>query len=306
MLSFPDRVNVPENQRALGSVGMRYEDFAQDGALKVGGMPHAIGMVCFRELWQDHEINVQTRPLGILPILSRLVLETTGGPISVRNAVEVDGQVHVAHTRDAQDQINRVVLQMNADLFGPRAHTHDPQPKGAGERVHVGRVFAEHVFTRPWGKLEERKVLALPLSDGNFVPPERVPLHDALDTLLLPQGAAWLEPEFALDEAPLVFGLSHTDANQHVNSLVYPQLFEDAALRRVLSLGHETRVLLADCMDIAFRKPCFAGQRVHIWMRAFSFGEKLGAVGYLGPQGCPPERAACMCVLTFRQGELAR
>jgi hypothetical protein len=285
---------------------MRYEDLAQDGALKVGGMPHAIGMVCFRELWQDHPINLQTRPRGIIPILSRLVLATGSGPISVRNAVHVEGQFQLAHTLDGEGKLNRVVLQMSAELSGPRAHTHDPQPANAGERVDVGRVFAEHVFTKPWGKVEERKVRALPLTEGDFVPPTRVPLHEALDTLSLPSGATWLEPAFALDEAPLVFGLSHTDANQHVNSLVYPQLFEDASLRRVLALGHDTAAMLADHMDIAFRKPCFAGQRVRIWLRAFQLGDALGTVGYLGPEGCAPERSACMCMLTFRRGELTR
>jgi hypothetical protein len=285
---------------------MRYEDLAQDGALKVGGMPHAIGMVCFRELWQDHKTNLQTRPRGIIPILSRMVLQATGGPLSIRNAVEVDGQFQLAHTRDPQGQVNRVLLHMSADLFGPRAHTHDPQPKNAGERVHVGRVFAEHVFTRPWGKLEDRKVLALPLAEGDVVPPEQAPFRDALDTLVLPPSARALDESFVLDEAPLVFGLSHTDANQHVNSLVYPQLFEDAALRRMLALGHQTNDLLVEHMDIAFRKPCFAGQRVRIWQRAFELQNTFGTVAYLAPEGCPPERAACMCLLTFRRGELTR
>ncbi len=32
---------------------------------------------------------------------------------------------------------------------------------------------------------------------------------------------------------PVAFGLDHTDGNQHVNSLVYPRLFAEAALRRL-------------------------------------------------------------------------
>jgi hypothetical protein len=41
-----------------------------------------------------------------------------------------------------------------------------------------------------------------------------------------------------------------------------------------------------------------------IWLRPFEKQGKLGAVGYLGPADCPPERAHCMCALTFRDREL--
>lgn len=300
MLLFPEPVAVPASQRATGTVGMRYEDIAQDGALKVLGMPHAIGMICFRDLWQDTEINQHTRPYGVVSILSRLIMEATGGPISVRNAVEVAGQYSLAHTRSAEGEVDRILLNMHADLFGPVATTHDPQPKNSGERVHVGRVFAEHVFTRPWGPPEKRKVRALDLPSGPYVPETSHSFRDALSTLDLPASANWLEPAFALDAAPLVFGLTHTDSNQHVNSLVYPQLFEDAALRRLLDLGRPTGKLLVDHIDIAFRKPCFAGERMFIWLRSFELSDHLGAVCYLGPAACEPAKAHCMCLLTLR------
>ncbi len=279
---------------------MRYEDIAQDGALKVLGMPHAIGMVCFRDLWHDTEINQQTRPKGVVSILSRLIMEGTGGPISVRNAVAVDGLYQLAHTRDAQGAVERVLLNMHAALYGPAARTHDPQPANEGERVHVGRVFAEHVFTRPFGPTKDRKVLALDLVNGPFVPEAHADFRPALSTLDLPQGGRWLEPNLTLDAAPLVFGITHTDSNQHVNSLVYPQLFEDAALRRAFALGRSTSALLVDHIDIAFRKPCFAGERMWLWLRCFEHEGKVGAVGYLGPHDCPPEKAHCMFRLTFR------
>lgn len=280
---------------------MRYEDIAQDGALKVLGMPHAIGMVCFRDLWHDTEINQHTRPKGVLSILSRLIMEGTGGPISIRNAVEVDGRYELAHTLDADGAVDRVLLNMYADLYGPACRTHDPQPENEGERVHVGRVYAEHVFTRPFGAPAERKVRALDLPNGPYVPATHATFRSTMSTLDLPEGARWLEPALALDAAPLVFGLTHTDSNQHVNSLVYPQLFEDAALRRLFDLGRGTGPLLVDHIDIAFRKPCFSGQRMWLWIRGFELGGKLGAVGYLGPKDCNPEKAHCACRLTFRE-----
>ncbi len=300
MLSFPTAPAVPASQRATRAVGMRYEDIAQDGALKVLGMPHAIGMVCFRDLWHETEIDQYIRPKGTLPILSRMIMQSTGGPISVRNNVEVDGLYDLAHTRGSAGEVERVLLNMFADLFGPVSRTHDPQPHNAGERVHVGRVFSQHVFTRPFGPSAQRRVLALDLPAGPYVPEATFACDSALSTLDLPPGAAWRDPAFSLDEAPLVFGLTHTDSNQHVNSLVYPQLFEDAALRRLLHLGHGTGALLVDHIDIAFRKPCFAGDRMGLWLRCFEFDGKVGAVGFLGPDPCEPARANCMCRLTFR------
>jgi hypothetical protein len=113
-----------------------------------------------------------------------------------------------------------------------------------------------------------------------------------------------VDPGYVADAAPLAFGLTHTDANQHVNSLAYPQIFEDAALRRWMDIGQDTRSLLVDYIDVAFRKPCFAGQKHFVKVRAFEHHGKLGAVAFLGPRDCEPQRAHCMCALTFRNGEL--
>jgi hypothetical protein len=302
----PSAPEVPESHRAQGSVYMRYEDIAQDGALKVGGMPHAIGMVCFGQLWIPTQVNRETRPLGIVPILSRLVMQSTGGPVAVRHPIQVEGRYVLGHTTDPAGAINRLLLNMHCELHGQVARTHDPQPSNAGERVHVGRVFAEHVFTRPFGPPAARKVLSLPLSTGEHVPSDALSFRSASRTLDVPEDASWLEPELMLDAVPLAFGLTHTDSNQHVNSLVYPQLFEDAALRRLFDLGRDTRALLVDHIDIAFRKPCFAGQRMGLWIRAFEHQGKLGAIGYLGASDAKVESAHCLCLMTFREGELAR
>ena len=62
-----------------------------------------------------------------------------------------------------------------------------------------------------------------------------------------------------MDPTPLPLGLAHTDANQHVNSLVYPRLFEEAVLRRLATLGKPT-ALLTRRAEVAFRKPAFAGE----------------------------------------------
>jgi hypothetical protein len=104
-----------------------------------------------------------------------------------------------------------------------------------------------------------------------------------LETLLeLEEEAEWLEPTEQRDVAPVAFGFSHTDSNQHVNSLVYPRLFGDAALRRFAALGADTKTLPVG-LHIAFRKPFFAGDAAEIVLRAYRgrHVREPGAVGTL-------------------------
>src|SRR4051812_17584946 len=107
---FPDFPDVLSWQRAQSPVYMRYEDVSQDGALKVVGMPHAVGLVCLGKLWLRTQTSRETQPQGVVPIMSRLVMQTMSGPISVRQPVEVDGAYQLAHARDAQRAINRILL----------------------------------------------------------------------------------------------------------------------------------------------------------------------------------------------------
>jgi hypothetical protein len=302
---FPEFPPVLSWQRTQSSVYMRYEDVAQDGALKVVGMPHAVGLVCLGKLFLRTKISEETRPQGVIPILSRIAMETTGGPISVRNPVEVDGAFELCHTRDEHREVNRIVLTAHAELYAPIGRTYPPTPHDEGRKVHVGRAYAEHVFTRPSERAYARKVLALPLADGPLVPGPELSFREPMATLELPEQANWLDDGFVAHGAPFTFGLAHTDANRHVNTLVYPQLFEDVGLTRLMDLGYSTRAFLVDHIDIAFRKPCFAGERVSAFVRAFEVGGKPGVVAYLGAPRRAPEKAHCMCALTFRDGELA-
>jgi hypothetical protein len=75
-----------------------------------------------------------------------------------------------------------------------------------------------------------------------------------------PDGADLLDAEYHPDPVVTAFGLDHTDSNQHVNSLVYPRLFAEAALRRLAELERPRRLLIR-ALDIAYRKPSFAGDR---------------------------------------------
>ncbi|HEX4353188.1 MAG TPA: hypothetical protein VHZ95_09745, partial [Polyangiales bacterium] len=87
-------------------------------------------------------------------------------------------------------------------------------------------------------------------------------------------------------------GLTHTDANQHVNSLVYARVFEEATLRRFHALG-ERAALLGCRLELNYRKPCFAGDRMFSSLRSYRRQGALGATGFLAPEGAGIDRAHC-------------
>jgi hypothetical protein len=279
---------------------LRYEDVAQDGSLMALAMPQCLG-----PLWQvffaRHPAGLAARDAGILPILARLVMEGLEGPIPAVVPLEVRGAFQLAHTVDAAGAVDRLLLNMWATATGRRGRTHGPPIEGAGEPVVVGRVFAEHVFTRLFAPPGERKVLRFDLPGLPPVPAARHLWHPLEASGTLPEGATALDEDLVTDPCPIVFGLAHTDSNQHVNSLVYPRLFEEAALRRFDALGLPTAVL-SRRVEVGFRKPCFAGDRVRIALRAFRLGDRLGATGVFlpgAPDSASPPRPSCYVTTLF-------
>jgi hypothetical protein len=303
MYRFPELPHVPENARARGPMSLRYEDVTQDGRLMLHALPHGIGEVMWAKTLSKAGLAGHLYHHGIVPILTRFVLQGLGGPIAVRKPLVGEGGYWLAHTVDAAGSVDRLLLNVFLDVFGEKGRTYGAQPDDAGARVRLGRVFAEHVFSRPFGPKDQRKVLRFDVPDLEPVPPTRHEWRAGVRLLDLPHDATPLEPSMRPDDAPLVFGLGHTDSNQHVNSLVYPWLFEQAALRRFAALGKDVRVLSRFC-EIAYRKPCFSGDRVRVVLRAFaSVGEpaSLGAVGAFVPEGREGEldRAHAWIAMTF-------
>jgi hypothetical protein len=153
--------------------------------------------------------------------------------------------------------------------------------------VAVGRVFGEHVFTRLFAaSASERKVLRFDDPRIDPIPAARYVWQAPAALLELPPGADPLDEALRPEGHAIAFGLSHTDSNQHVNSLVYPRLFEDAVLTRLSALGLGTK-LPPRTMEIAYRKPFFAGDRAFLLVRAFRLGGALGAVGSFVPAAAP-------------------
>jgi len=158
------------------------------------------------------------------------------------------------------------------------------QPLPSSERVLAGQAFAEHVFTRPFAPAGQRRVTSLAGIAGYPELPDArhaaLPPATAADA---PDGATWLD-ELAPDVVDTVFMLDHTDANQHVNSQVYVRLFVDAVQRRLAAGSHPAK-LRSKAFDIAYRKPCFVGERVRAHLRLFAVGDDLGGAGFIAGPG---------------------
>ena len=277
--------------RASGPLRLPYDDLTQGGQVKLTSLPLAIGRVCFEELWVKSPL-VGIHGSGVFPILTRIVLESDANTTLLGAALEGRGAMYVAHEPDAQGHVQALILNMTADVYGPLGRSHGPQLEGAGKQVRIGRVFAEHVFTKPFAPAGERKVLRFDLPGVEPVPRVQHARTRPATLLALPAAATPLDADFTPDIAPWVFGLMHTDHNQHVNSLVYARMFEEAALRRLHEHGQSTH-RLARMMELVYRKPCFSGERLSCMLRAFRVGDQLGVVGYLGAPNTPPEKAHC-------------
>ncbi|MBC7173898.1 MAG: hypothetical protein H5U40_15765, partial [Polyangiaceae bacterium] len=206
------------------------------------------------------------------------IVEGGEGPFSVDGPFEADNRFILAHGVDAHGEVDRLYLNAWVDTWAPIGRTNFDAGPRRGERALVGRVFTEHVFTRPFAPAGERKVTRLDYPDLPAVPPTRYSPPPVASMLELPRGAMPIDDDLHVDTTPIVFGLRHTDSNQHVNSLVYPQLFEDTAIRRLSSLGLEPRVL-ARSLSVGYRKPCFAGQTTHVALALYRDGSTLGAYG---------------------------
>lgn len=297
MFRHLDLNELPDGQRTRGQYAMRYEDVAQDGSLKLTAVPPAFGPACYRPLWRDHPVNVRSFATGALAILTGLRIETLDGPIGVMESLQAEGGYALAHDTDAVGNVSRIFLNLQVNVSGPRGLTYGKQPPGAGEVVAVGRAFAEHVFTRPFAAADQRKVLALEGPEGAFVPPARYQWPDASALLRLQSDERALTP---FESELVTFGLIHTDSNQHVNSLAYPSLFEHAVVRRASASG--LAIGVGRAVDVAYRRPCFAGTRMALHVQLFEGPSGHGALGYFAPEGVGPERAHCALRLLLRSG----
>lgn len=285
----PARPDLPADAVATATFPLRYEDLAQDGRMMTTALPPAIGWTVWKQLLGPHPTARAMQQAGITAILSRLVVDGSDASIRVDRPVVASGGYQLAHHATG-DVVDKLFLNMWVEVLGTSGRVFPPEP--AGGQVVAGRVFAEHTFTRLFAPPDQRRVTRLDLPDLPSVPPARYDYPPPTTAMELPVGAVPLEDAITPDVATTVFGLDHTDSNQHVNSLVYPRLIAEAALRRLAVLGHRQPGLVR-ALDIAYRKPSFAGDEVRVHLRAFRHGDRLGVAGFVAAADDPSARPRC-------------
>lgn len=256
-----------------GPLELRFEDVTQQGRLTPTALPHALS-IAWRTAIVHHPLHGELLASGILPVLSRLVCEPAGGDglVTVRDRVGARVRCHLAHVPAASPADLRIVFVMEGHCFREA-------PGGIAQATLLGRVWAEHVLSRPMAPHGQRRVYALP--DGSIPAAVHAWVDgDSIDAL--PPDAEALEPEAQDDACVTVFGMDHTDGNHHVNSLVYVRLLMDAALRRLDALGALPSALRVRHVDLRFVRPSFATDRVRWRLQAFRAPQAGTASGHVG------------------------
>jgi hypothetical protein len=265
-------------QSATTKSYLRFEDVTQDGRLIPLALTAASAGL-WREVLVDHKGARNALREGVLPILTRNTLITTGVQIRVDREIECRAGFELAHDRDANGEVTRLFMNVWAEVHGTAGKLTRGHNNAPGEKVLAGTLFAEHTFTRLLGPPDQRKVTALAVDGYPTIPDARYPMPAATTAQEALDGARWLD-DLAPDMTDHCFTLDQTDSNQHVNSLVYIRIFLDATNRRLAAAGQSPK-LRSRAVDIAYRKPCFAGDRVRIQLRLFQHGEDLGAAGFV-------------------------
>jgi hypothetical protein len=261
---------------------LRYEDCAQDGRLMPIAQPPMLA-VLWQQLITKHPGSRNSIAAGVVPILTRLTIESYAQPIRIDRPIEITAGFELAHAVE-HDEVARLFMNVWSEVRGMAGRIGPRQQDG--DLVPAGRLFAEHTFTRLFAPPDQRKVTRLEVEGYPAVPEARYEMLAPATAQEAPADATWID-ELAVDPCPIVFSLDQTDANQHVNSLVYVRAFLDAAQRRLATLGRSL-VLRSTAVDIAYRKPSFAGDTVRAHVRLFDRDGAPGAAGMIaGPDGKP-------------------
>ncbi len=282
MLSVIAAPDVPESQRGSGAIQLRYEDISQDGRPRLEVLAYGISVAVWQGPIKQLEVDsIVAR--GIIPILTRIVIEAHDGPFAVENPIDAVGCYEGAHATTSTG--DRLYLNMWADMTAPIGRTILPGPSNTGTRVLAGRMYAEHVFTKPFASKDQRKVKADELAQFGGIPGRLIEAR-AHESIVDLTGCRDRDEAFVA-QAPVTFGVRHTDSNQHVNSLVYFAVFEEAILAALASRKRNTQVM-ARAIEIAYRKPSFAGQVMVPCVRLADGDDGVHAACVLVPVGADP------------------
>jgi hypothetical protein len=283
MFPAPPMPDFAPGQSTVTTTALRYEDLTQDGRLMPIALPPTMSGL-WRDVLTEHAGARNALRTGVIPIMTRLTLITTDQPIHVNRPVEAKAGFELAHDRDPAGEVSRLFMNVWTEVRGAAGRI-GPHSKPGGLAL-AGRVFAEHTFTRLLAPPDQRKVTRLGVEGYPDVPEVRHQPPPPTTAQDAPAGASWLD-ELAPDVTAYDLTLDQTDSNQHVNSLVYIRIFLDAVNRRLAASGRRGK-LRSRAVDIAYRKPSFAGEAVRAQLRLYDGPDGLGAAGLIaGEDGKP-------------------
>ena len=283
MFHAPAMPTFPPGDSATTHAYLRYEDVTQDGHLIPIAAPSALALL-WREVLVDHQGTRNAIKQGIIPILTRLTINSLEQQIRVDRQIESRTGFQLAHDLADSGEVSRLFMNVWCEIRGIAGRL--GRNSTAGDLAVAGHVFAEHTFTRPLAPPDQRRVTRLDVEGLPAQPEIEYAAPMSTSAQAAPTGAQWLD-ELAADTAEYCFTYDQTDSNQHVNSLVYIRIVLDAINRRLATAGHTLHVR-SRAIDIAYRKPCFAGDRVRAHLRLFEHEGMIGAAGRIaGEDGKP-------------------
>ncbi len=254
---------------------LRYEDCAQDGRLIPIAIPPSLGAL-FQNAIMRHAGARNAIAAGVVPILTRQTLVSLDQPVRIDRPIEIRAGFDLAHAAE-NGEVTRLFMRAWSEVHGIAGRIGPRQVEGA--LALAGTLFSEYTFTRLFAPPDQRKVTRLEVEGYPPVPEAVYDAPPPKTAQEAPEGATWID-ELVPDVAEIAFGLDQTDANQHVNSLVYVRVFLDAVQRRIASVDRSLKVR-SQAIDVAYRKPCFAGDRVRSHVRLFEHQGVLGAAGHI-------------------------
>jgi len=280
LLRYPTEPESAEADVGVDESALRYDDVVQDGRFRLESAWRPTGRI----LWSHPEVARVLRSMGpnVTNVLSRVTMQASEAALAPRSRVKTRVRFRFEHTVDGAGNPDRVLF---STWLSAVAEARD------GGEAPAARAHGQRVFTRLDAPKGHHLVRRLEGFGPAGVPPHRTNWEPPTSLLSLPDGAEPLDPAPRLAPAPVVFGLSHTDLNQHVNFLMYPREVERAALQRFVELGVGARLLSRE-VSFGYRKPSFAGDVVRVVLRAFRLGDSMGVVSAIvDDDGGPAERA---------------
>lgn len=243
-----------------GRYPMRFEDLTQDGRAVLEPLTTALMGTYWGDAFVAHPMMKPCVEEGVIPVLTRFVIANGDGPFGIVAPVESEGVYLLAHSTLPDSSVSRIHLLMWCNLHAPHARTLPGGTVPGEGRGLVGQFFAEYTFTRLLAKAGERRVTALPQMEGLPSVPTAVHTPHPADVFTEPsEGYARVAGVSAA--LPFTFGLRHTDANRHVNSLQSIRIAEEGAIHALAQHGMNAK-LLARVVDAEYIRPCFAGETV--------------------------------------------